>query len=246
MLKVENLHAFYGKSHVLHGVHFDVNPGEIVALLGRNGSGRSTTAKAIMGMVDCTGSVQWKGQQSLGKKPYEIAHLGIGYVPEDRKEHGLVLDMSIADNVTLPILGRFARLGWLNPRQERQAAASGAQRLEVKMAAVDQRAGELSGGNQQKVMIGRALMPGPRVLLLDEPSRGVDIGARGDILDRLRVLADQGIVVLFATSDIDEALLAADRIVVLAGGRVTADLDGAHATESALVRAANDVRAHAA
>jgi branched-chain amino acid transport system ATP-binding protein len=84
MLKIENLHAFYGKSHVLHGVQFDVGPGEIVALLGRNGSGRSTTAKAIMGMVDCTGTVDWKGKHTLGMKPYEIAHLGLGYVPENR------------------------------------------------------------------------------------------------------------------------------------------------------------------
>src|SRR5881396_1776732 len=84
MLKLDNVHAFYGKSHVLHGVHFDVQPGEIVALLGRNGSGRSTTAKAIMGMVHGTGNVDWKGQPILGKKAYEIAHLGLGYVPENR------------------------------------------------------------------------------------------------------------------------------------------------------------------
>ena len=84
MLKIDNLHAYYGKSHVLHGVTFDVQPGEIVALLGRNGSGRSTTAKAIMGLVDWTGSIGWKGQELTGKKAYEIAHLGIGYVPENR------------------------------------------------------------------------------------------------------------------------------------------------------------------
>ncbi|RYF62563.1 MAG: ATP-binding cassette domain-containing protein, partial [Comamonadaceae bacterium] len=84
MLAVRNLHAYYGKSHVLHGVEFDVGQGEIVALLGRNGSGRSTTAKAVMGMVDCTGDVTWRGQPIQGRKPYEIAHLGIGYVPENR------------------------------------------------------------------------------------------------------------------------------------------------------------------
>jgi branched-chain amino acid transport system ATP-binding protein len=84
MLHIQNLHAFYGKSHVLHGVHFDVQPGQIVALLGRNGSGRSTTAKAIMGLVDCQGSILWKKQEIVGKKAYQIAHLGIGYVPENR------------------------------------------------------------------------------------------------------------------------------------------------------------------
>src|SRR6188472_2539194 len=84
MLKLQDIHAYYGKSHVLHGVHFEVEPGEIVALLGRNGSGRSTTAKAIMGMVDCTGTVDWKGQRSQQHTAYEIAHLGIGYVPENR------------------------------------------------------------------------------------------------------------------------------------------------------------------
>ena len=84
MLHIENLHAFYGKSHVLHGVSFNVKPGEIVALLGRNGSGRSTTAKAIMGLVDCQGQIDWKGQAIVGKKAFEIAHLGLGYVPENR------------------------------------------------------------------------------------------------------------------------------------------------------------------
>ena len=84
MFSVKNLHAFYGKSHVLHGVAFDVQPGEIVALLGRNGSGRSTTAKAIMGLVDCQGSISWKNHEIVGKKAYQIAHLGIGYVPENR------------------------------------------------------------------------------------------------------------------------------------------------------------------
>ncbi|MCJ7799886.1 MAG: ATP-binding cassette domain-containing protein, partial [Polaromonas sp.] len=138
MLKIENLHAYYGKSHVLHGVNFEVQAGEIVALLGRNGSGRSTTAKAIMGMVDGQGSLTWKGQQLLGKKAYEIAHLGIGYVPENRD---IVPKLTVHQNLLLGQKGSgkgsrwsFADMYTMFPRLlERQHTE----------------AGVLSGGEQQ-------------------------------------------------------------------------------------------------
>jgi branched-chain amino acid transport system ATP-binding protein len=109
MLKIENLHAYYGKSHVLHGVSFDVGQGEIVALLGRNGSGRSTTAKAIMGLVDCEGIIHWKGQSIQGKKPFEVAHLGLGYVPENRD---IFPKLTVHQNLQLGQKGKGKDVRW--------------------------------------------------------------------------------------------------------------------------------------
>ncbi|MEP6825130.1 MAG: ABC transporter ATP-binding protein, partial [Ramlibacter sp.] len=162
MLKVENLHAYYGKSHVLHGVSFEVGEGEIVALLGRNGSGRSTTAKAIMGMVDCTGVVDWKGRNALGLKPYEIAHLGLGYVPENRD---IFPNLTVHQNLMLGQksarqVGRwsFDEMYTMFPRlKERQHTE----------------AGVLSGGEQQMLTLCRTLMGDPDLIMIDEPTEGL-------------------------------------------------------------------------
>ncbi len=159
MLHIENLHAFYGKSHVLHGVHFDVQPGEIVALLGRNGSGRSTTAKAIMGLVDCQGSVRWKDKETLGKKAYEIAHLGLGYVPENRD---IFPKLTVHQNLMLGQKGSGKGSRWsfddmyrMFPRlKERQHTE----------------AGVLSGGEQQMLTLCRTLMGDPDLIIIDEPT----------------------------------------------------------------------------
>ena len=162
MLKIENLHAFYGKSHVLHGVHFEVGQGEIVALLGRNGSGRSTTAKAIMGMVECTGTVDWKGRHTLGMKPYEIAHLGIGYVPENRD---IFPKLTVHQNLMLGQKSARQKGRWsfddmyeMFPRlKERQHTE----------------AGVLSGGEQQMLTLCRTLMGDPDLIIIDEPTEGL-------------------------------------------------------------------------
>ncbi len=162
MLNIENLHAYYGKSHVLHGVQFEVGEGEIVALLGRNGSGRSTTAKAIMGMVDCTGTVDWKGQRTLGKKPYEIAHLGIGYVPENRD---IFPKLTVHQNLMLGQKSTRSSGRWsfddmyqMFPRlKERQHTE----------------AGVLSGGEQQMLTLCRTLMGDPDLIIIDEPTEGL-------------------------------------------------------------------------
>ena len=162
MLHIQNLHAFYGKSHVLHGVHFDVQPGQIVALLGRNGSGRSTTAKAIMGLVDCKGSILWKKQEIVGKKAYQIAHLGIGYVPENRD---IFPKLTVHQNLLLGQKGSgkgsrwsFEDLYQMFPRlRERQHTE----------------AGVLSGGEQQMLTLCRTLMGDPDLIIIDEPTEGL-------------------------------------------------------------------------
>ena len=209
MLRVENLHAYYGKSHVLHGVDFEVHPGEIVALLGRNGSGRSTTAKAIMGMVDCTGTVNLKGQQVLGRKSYEIAHLGIGYVPENRD---IFPKLTVHQNLMLgekhaaragrwsfdDMYGMFPRL------KERQHVE----------------AGVLSGGEQQMLTLCRTLMGDPDLIIIDEPTEGLAPKIVELVGQYLRELKARGIAVLLIEQKLTIAMAISDRVLVMGHGAV--------------------------
>ncbi|HSV51564.1 MAG TPA: ABC transporter ATP-binding protein [Burkholderiaceae bacterium] len=209
MLKIENLHAFYGKSHVLHGVHFEVNPGEIVALLGRNGSGRSTTAKAIMGMVDCTGVVDWKGQHTLGKKAYEIAHLGIGYVPENRD---IFPKLTVHQNLLLGQKGSGKGSRWsfddmyeMFPRlKERQHTE----------------AGVLSGGEQQMLTLCRTLMGDPDLIIIDEPTEGLAPKIVELVGEYLKKLKNRGISVLLIEQKLTIAMAISDRALVMGHGSI--------------------------
>jgi branched-chain amino acid transport system ATP-binding protein len=209
LLKVENLHAFYGKSHVLHGVHFDVDEGEIVALLGRNGSGRSTTAKSIMGMVNCTGVVDWKGQHTAGRKPYEIAHMGIGYVPENRDifpkltvHQNLMLGQKRTDQK-----GRwsFGDMYEMFPRlKERQHTE----------------AGVLSGGEQQMLTLCRTLMGDPDLIIIDEPTEGLAPKIVELVGEYLKKLKDRGISVLLIEQKLTIAMAISDRALVMGHGSI--------------------------
>ncbi len=209
MLKVENLHAFYGKSHVLHGVQFDVQPGEIVALLGRNGSGRSTTAKAIMGMVDCTGTVDWKGKPALGRKPYEIAHLGIGYVPENRD---IFPKLTVHQNLMLGQKRANQKGRWafddmyqMFPRlKERQHTE----------------AGVLSGGEQQMLTLCRTLMGDPDLIIIDEPTEGLAPKIVELVAEYLKKLKERGISVLLIEQKLTIAMAISDRALVMGHGSI--------------------------
>jgi branched-chain amino acid transport system ATP-binding protein len=209
MLKVENLHAFYGKSHVLHGVHFDVREGEIVALLGRNGSGRSTTAKAIMGMVECTGTIDWNGRHTMGCKPYEIAHLGIGYVPENRD---IFPKLTVHQNLLLGQKGAKAKSRWsfedmyeMFPRlRERQHTE----------------AGVLSGGEQQMLTLCRTLMGDPELIIIDEPTEGLAPKIVELVGEYLKKLKDRGISVLLIEQKLTIAMHISDRALVMGHGSI--------------------------
>ncbi len=209
MLHIENLHAFYGKSHVLHGVHFDVNPGEIVALLGRNGSGRSTTAKAIMGLVDCQGSVRWKDQETLGKKAYEIAHLGVGYVPENRD---IFPKLTVHQNLLLGQKGTGKGSRWsfddmyrMFPRlKERQHTE----------------AGVLSGGEQQMLTLCRTLMGDPDLIIIDEPTEGLAPKIVELVAEYLKTLKARGISVLLIEQKLTIAMAISDRVLVMGHGSI--------------------------
>ena len=209
MLKVNNLHAYYGKSHVLHGVQFEVGKGEIVALLGRNGSGRSTTAKAVMGMVDCQGSVQWQGSEIMGKKPYEIAHLGIGYVPENRD---IFPTLTVHQNLMLGQKGSGKGSRWdfedmydMFPRlKERQHTE----------------AGVLSGGEQQMLTLCRTLMGDPDLIIIDEPTEGLAPMIVQLVGEYLKKLKARGISVLLIEQKLTIAMTVSDRALVMGHGSI--------------------------
>lgn len=200
MLHIDNLHAFYGKSHVLHGVSFNVKPGEIVALLGRNGSGRSTTAKAIMGLVDSQGDIGWKGQNVVGKKAFEIAHLGIGYVPENRD---IFPKLTVHQNLLLGQKGTGKGSRWsfddmyqMFPRLlERQHTE----------------AGVLSGGEQQMLTLCRTLMGDPDLIIIDEPTEGLAPKIVVLVGEYLKKLKDRGISVLLIEQKLTIAMKISDR-----------------------------------
>ena len=209
MLKIDNLHAYYGKSHVLHGVGFHVGAGEIVALLGRNGSGRSTTAKAIMGLVDCQGEVRWQGRPIQGCKPFEIAQRGIGYVPENRD---IFPRLTVQQNL---LLGQ--KTGQKNPRWSFEDMYTLFPRLRER-AQVE--AGVLSGGEQQMLTLCRTLMGDPDLLIIDEPTEGLApkiVELVGGFLQALRA---RGHSVLLIEQKLTIALQISDRCLVMGHGAI--------------------------
>jgi len=209
MLKIDNLHAYYGKSHVLHGVGFEVGKGEIVALLGRNGSGRSTTAKAIMGLVDATGTIEWQGKPVLGKKPFEIAHLGIGYVPENRD---IFPKLTVHQNLLLGQKGSGKGSRWefedmytMFPRlKERQHTE----------------AGVLSGGEQQMLTLCRTLMGDPDLIIIDEPTEGLAPKIVELVAEYLQKLKGRGVSVLLIEQKLTIAMSISDRALVMGHGSI--------------------------
>ena len=209
MLKVDKLHAYYGKSHVLHGVNFEVREGEIVALLGRNGSGRSTTVKAVMGLVDLQGSVQFKGQELMGRKAFEIAHAGIGYVPENRD---IFPTLTVHQNLMLGEKG-----GQKNPRWSFDDMYKMFPRLKERQYT---EAGVLSGGEQQMLTLCRTLMGDPELIMIDEPTEGLAPKIVELVAEYLRELKRRGISVLLVEQKLTIALEVADRCLVMGHGQI--------------------------
>src|SRR5205823_3420154 len=220
-------------------VSFELRRGEILGMAGLIGAGRTNVARALFGTVPATaGTIKLDGKVVTINSPDAAMALGIGYVPEDRKEHGLVLKMSIASNITLPVLSRFATMGWLNETRETQAAKEASRELEVKMARVEQTAGELSGGNQQKVVLAKWLGTRPKVLILDEPTRGIDVGTKAAVHGLMSGLAAEGMSILMISSELPEVLGMSDRVLVMREGRLTAEFSRAEATQEKLMAAA--------
>ncbi len=209
MLKLDKLHAYYGKSHVLHGVNLEVRAGEIVALLGRNGSGRSTTVKAIMGLVDCTGSVRWKDRDLMGSKAFEIAHAGIGYVPENRD---IFPTLTVHQNL---VLGQ--KHGAKNSRWGFDDMYGMFPRLKERQ---HNEAGVLSGGEQQMLTLCRTLMGDPELIMIDEPTEGLAPKIVEQVAEYLRELRRRSISVLLVEQKLTIALEVADRCLVMGHGQI--------------------------
>ena len=203
------------------GVSFDARRGEILGFAGLVGSGRTELMQAIFGAVPAlAGSLRLDGRAFLPSSPREAIARGVCLAPEDRKRHGLVLPLPVAANISLPSIGRGTPLGWLDRGAERHAADREMQRLNIKATSSAQRAAQLSGGNQQKVVLAKWLGLAPRVLILDEPTRGVDVGAKAELYRHMAALARQGVTILMVSSDMEEILGMSDRVVVMHERRV--------------------------
>ena len=218
--------AKMGGGYSVDHVSFSANAGEILGIYGLMGAGRTELLECIIGRhPEALGRYFIKGEELRSTSIADRISHGIALVPEDRKVDGLIQMMAIRENLTLSSLKEFTRFMHLSLSREAQRAAEFISRLTIKVASAENPVSSLSGGNQQKVAIGKALMTKPSVLLLDEPSRGIDVGAKAEIYRVMRELSAQGIGIVFATSEIEEAMALSDRIIVMADGRITGVFD---------------------
>ncbi len=215
------------RANVLHDVDLTVRPGEVVGLGGLLGAGRSETARAVAGAdpVD-RGEVRVNGAPVRGRTTAGAIRAGIAMLPEDRKSEGIVPGLSVRDNIALAALPRLSRVGVVNEKAVDRLVATFMERLRIRASSPDQKVGELSGGNQQKVLLARLLCLEPKVLLLDEPTRGIDVGAKAEVQALVEELAQQGLAVVLISSELGELVEGSDRIVVLRDGAVVEVLQG--------------------
>ena len=224
-LKLNQLHAFYGKSHVLHGVHFDVRGGEIVALLGRNGSGRSTTVKTVMGLVEGSGSIHFQGAEILGRKAFEIAHQGIGYVPENRD---IFPKLTVHQNLML---------GQKNAKQQGRWSFDDMYNMFPRLKERQHtEAGVLSGGEQQMLTLCRTLMGDPDLIIIDEPTEGLAPMIVELVAEYLKELKERGISVLLIEQKLTIALEISQRCYVMGHGSIVFEGTPAELRANAYIR----------
>jgi rhamnose transport system ATP-binding protein len=224
---------------VFTDVSFDVRQGEIVALAGLIGAGRTEVARAIFGIDRWdAGAVRVAGKPLPPASPTSAMAAGVGLVPEDRRAQGLVMDMSVERNMGLTQLRSLSRFGLMNSRRERGRAADWALRLRLKYGRLSDAVTTLSGGNQQKVVLAKWLATRPKVLIVDEPTRGIDVGTKAEVHRLLSELAGQGVAVLMISSELPEVLGMADRVLVMREGRLVTEIARADATEESVMAAA--------
>ena len=229
----------YSRSGVFSDVSFTVRAGEVLGLAGLVGAGRTEVARSIFGLdPHDAGEVRIDGQRVRVRGPRDAVKAHMGYVPEDRKKDGLVLGLSVRSNTVLSVLSDLARAGWITKRMEMPTVGAMIERFQLRPPDPERTVATLSGGNQQKVVIGRWTVATPRVLFLDEPTRGVDVGAKAEIHQLIGELARQGVAIVMISSELPEILAASDRILVLHEGRITGELSRAEATEERIMMAA--------
>ncbi len=236
-----------GRAGIFEDVSFTVRRGEIVGLAGLVGAGRSEVARAIFGIDRRdTGTVTVNGRRLTGGSPREAMSAGVAFVPEDRRQQGLVMDLSIDHNVALASLSRLRRHALIRRSRERDLALTWGRRLQLKFGRLANPVATLSGGNQQKVVLAKWLAHGPSMLIIDEPTRGIDVGTKSEIHRFLDQLVAEGVAVLMISSELPEMLGMADRVLVLREGRLVAELSRAEADEASIMRAATGQKAEVA
>jgi rhamnose transport system ATP-binding protein len=229
VLEVRNVHC---RAAGIRDVSLSICAGEILGLAGLVGAGRTELARVLFGLTPAdAGDIRLRGQPIRVDSPARAVQLGIAYVPEDRRHHGVILDLTVAANATLAVLPRISRLGWLSAARQRRLAGTFLQRLAIKTPSLDTPVSDLSGGNQQKVALARWLATSPSVLILDEPTQGIDVGAKAEIHRLMGELAGQGLAIVMISSDLPEILGMSDRIAVMHAGTVTGVLSRAEATQ---------------
>lgn len=234
-LRVEQL----TKKGVFEGVSFSVRAGEVLGVAGLMGSGRTEIMEAIFGARPFDeGNIYIDGRPVHIRSPRQAVEHGIAMITEDRKQKGLILNMSVHENLTLPKSEQLATAGFIQSSKERDIVSSFIQRLNIKTSSPDLAVKALSGGNQQKVVFGKWLAMNPRILILDEPTRGVDVGAKKEIYEMINELAAQGVAIIMVSSELPEVLGMSDRVMVIHEGRVQAILENNELDQETVMRAA--------
>lgn len=235
VLNVENL----TRAGSFQDVSFELRRGEILGLAGLVGAGRTNVARALFGVEAATaGWIQVDGHEVVITSPQQAIELGLAYVPEDRQLHGLIPAMDITSNISLPMLKQYAPMGWLQDKSELKSSYEAARQMEVRANNIWQLARELSGGNQQKVVLAKWLSTKPRILILDEPTRGIDVGTKAAVHELMSKLAAEGMAILMISSELPEILGMSDRIIVMREGHVTGQFSRAEATQEKIISAA--------
>jgi rhamnose transport system ATP-binding protein len=236
ILEVRNLTC---REAGISNISFSIRAGEILGFAGLVGAGRTELARTLFGLTPANdGEIRLRGEQVKIGSPAQASELGIAYVPEDRRRHGVILELPISANTTLASLRQLASFGFLNFTAERELAADYVTRLGVKTPALFAAAGTLSGGNQQKVALSRWLATKPAVLILDEPTQGIDVGAKSEIHSLMCNLAEQGLAILMISSELPEILGMSDRVAVMHSGKIVAVFDRAEASQQNILAAA--------
>jgi ribose transport system ATP-binding protein len=233
------IREFESPAHPGKKVSFDIRRGEILGLAGLVGAGRSELATTIFGILKpLSGEVWLNGQRTFIHSPRDAIRAGIYLIPEDRRKAGLITDMAVRENVTLPDLHRYASAGLISHRRETIVANEQRQKLSIRAASVETLAKNLSGGNQQKVVLGKWLSLAPKLIIFDEPTRGVDVGSKAEIYRLMRALADNGVFILMISSDMEEVLGVSDRVAVMREGLLTGILEANQFSEESVMKLA--------